>query len=290
MPFLHFGLEQRWWLDWYPPDALALCIGLLGLYYLALRYLRPPDALRVRRSTVVAFVLGVLAIYAGAGTPIHPLGEEFLLSAHMFQHFLFSMVAAPLLVVGIPTWLWQIPLRSRAVLRAARAVTHPASAFLVFTVFQTLTHLPPVIELAVTNGGFHFLTHLGLVLSSMLMWWPVLSTVPELPRLSYPFQLAYLFVQSVLPTVIAAFLVFATSPVYPVYARMPRLVYSITPVVDQQLAAAIMKILGSLVLWGFAAWAFYQWFAEHERRARGPSWEEVGEELERLGLSRRDQG
>ena len=62
---------------------------------------------RVKRSQVIYYCLGVFTIYAAAGSPIHDISEHYLLSMHMTQHLLFTLVAPPLLLAGIPTWLWE---------------------------------------------------------------------------------------------------------------------------------------------------------------------------------------
>ena len=117
-----------------------------------------------------------------------------------------------------------------------------------------------------------------------MMWWPILSAVPELPRLSYPLQMAYLFLQSLLPAVLASFITFSDGVVYRFYGEAPR-IWGLSPVDDQQIAGGLMKLVGSLILWGFIAVAFFRWYQREEREARDPRWPEVEAELDRLGLS-----
>ena len=96
MPLLHIGGYE--WLNWQlHPDVVILCLGLLGAYLFTVRYLRRrlSDAGRVKRSQVVAFLLGVVTIYAASGSPIHDLADQYLMSFHMLQHVLLTMVAAP---------------------------------------------------------------------------------------------------------------------------------------------------------------------------------------------------
>ncbi|TMC00508.1 MAG: cytochrome c oxidase assembly protein [Chloroflexi bacterium] len=277
------GLE---WLDWHlHPDVLLLCFGLIAGYLYAVEVLRPQisDAGRVKRRQMACFFSGVLVIYIGAGSPVHDISEQYLLSVHMFQHLLFTLVAPPLLLAGIPGWLWQAGLRGSGLMPVARVLVHPLVAFGVFNFLIVVTHLPNVVDYSLEHHWFHFLVHAGLVVSAMMMWWPVLSNVPELPRLSYPLQMAYLFVQSLLPAVIAAFITFSTSPVYSFYANAPR-IWGLSAVEDQQIGAGLMKVAGSLILWSFIGVAFFKWFEREEAEARGPAWREVEEELQELGL------
>ncbi len=277
-----------WWLDWHlHPDVILVCAALLGAYFYAVYYLRPhiSDAGRVKRSQVLYFTLGVLTLYLAAGSPIHDLSEQYLLSVHMIQHLLFTLVAPPLLLAGVPAWVWQALLRSPRVLAAARVAVNPLVAFGVFNFLIVVTHLPHVVDYALTEHWFHFLVHAALVVSATAMWWPVMSNVPELPRLSYPLQMGYLFVQSLLPAVIGSFLTFSRTAAYEFYERAPR-IWGIDAVEDQQMGALVMKLLGSIILWSFIAVAFFKWYAREEAESKGPAWSEVEEELKELGLTR----
>lgn len=277
------------WLDWnFHADVVLLCAGLLAGYWYAVSVwrLHIPDAGRVKRSQVVSYCLGVLVIYAAAGSPIHEIAENYLLSMHMFQHLLLSLVAPPLLLAGVPTWLWEALFLRPNARALARAVLHPLVAIGAFNMVLVVTHLPHVVDYTLTHHWFHFWAHILIVGASLMMWWPVITSVPGLPRLTYPYQMAYLFVQSLLPAVIGGFIVFSRSPVYDFYAEAPR-IWGITAVEDQQFGAFIMKVVGSLILWGFIGVAFFKWYEREEAEARGLPWPEVEEELKELGLTAR---
>lgn len=277
------------WFDWHlHPDVLLLCVGLLCGYFYAVTTLRLrlSDAGRIRRSQTVYFSLGVLAIYVAAGSPVHDISEEYLLSMHMFQHMLFTLVAPPLLLAGIPAWLWQALFRQRGVMPVAKVLVNPLVAFGAFNFLIVVTHLPHVVDYALQEHWFHFVVHAALVTSAMMMWWPVMSSVPELPRLSYPLQMSYLFVQSLLPAVIGSFITFSRTAVYDFYGEAPR-IWGLDPVEDQQIGALVMKLVGSLILWAFIGVAFFRWYAREEAEAKGPAWREVEEELKELGLTTR---
>jgi len=286
LPLLHLGVGGPRWLDWsIHVDAIVLCIVLGWAYYYAMVELRPrvPDAPRVRRSQVWLFALGVLALFVAGGTPLHNLSEQYWLSAHMVQHLVFTLAAPPLLIAGTPAWLWTWLFKRPVVFPAMRVLTQPVVAFSIFNGMVLLTHLPPTVDLALHNALFHFSVHAALVLSAMLMWWPILSPMPELPRLSPPLQLGYLFVQSILPAVMASFITFADRPVYTFYANAPRL-FGVSPIQDQQVAGGLMKLIGSLVLWSFMAAVFFKWYGREEAAEKEPRWDEVEAELSELGL------
>lgn len=269
------------------PDVVLFCIFLLVGYAYAVTQLRDliSDAGRVKRRQVICWVLGVLAIYSVAGTPVHEISEQYLFSAHMFQHTVFTMIAAPLLLMGIPAWLWQAALRDRRVLRLGKFLTNPIVAFGLFNALLVLTHLPPAVDYSLNHHWFHFLVHAVLLLSAMLTWWPIVSVVPELPPLSAPLQMAYLFMQSIVPTVIAAFVTFADDAIYSFYDKAPRM-WGLTPVEDQQIAGGVMKIMGSLIVWGIIAVVFFQWFEREQRQSDDGLWDGVEGELADMGLAK----
>ncbi|HXG36299.1 MAG TPA: cytochrome c oxidase assembly protein [Dehalococcoidia bacterium] len=285
MLFLHTASDN--WYSWDPhPDVLLLVALLAAGYIYAIHYLRPKisDAGRVKRSQITCFFLGVLVIYVASSSPMHELSEEYLLSVHMFQHLLFTMVAAPLFLAGIPGWLWQALLSKRWAMLIGQRLTNPLVAFALFNLLLLLTHLPPAVELALQMEAFHFLVHAALVAAALLMWWPILSPVPELPRLPYPGQMAYLFLQSLLPAVLASFVTFSDRVVYEPYAEAPRL-WGLSAIEDQQIAGGIMKTLGTAILWTFIAVAFFKWYEKEEAMSRPPRWREVEEELQEIGLN-----
>lgn len=286
MGFENIGGHE--WLDWHlHADVLLLCAVLLCGYFYAITALRPriSDAGRVRQSQVVYYCLGVATIYIAAGSPVHDLSEQYLLSMHMFQHLLFTLVAPPLLLAGVPAWFWQAILRQKGFMSAAKVAVNPLVAFGVFNFLIVVTHLPEVVDLALREHWFHFFVHASLVTSAMMMWWPVMSNVPELPRLSYPLQMSYLFVQSLLPAVIGSFITFSQSAVYDFYGRAPR-IWGLDPVEDQQIGALVMKLVGSLILWAFIGVAFFKWYAREQAESSVPAWRDIEAELKEMGLTR----
>lgn len=269
------------------PDVLLLLLLLEAAYLGALRLASRASQNTIKRSQVAWFTGGVLVLFLGAGTPIHDISEQYLFSVHMFQHTLFTLVAAPFLLLGLPDWLLRPLLRPAAVFRAARFLTHPFLAFVQFNLITLLTHLPLLVDLALRYHYLHLLVHMILVASALLMWWPVLSPLPELPRLSSPLQMAYLFLQSLVPTVLASFLTFAGSVFYEFYANAPRL-WGLSARTDQQIAGLVMKLLGGAILWLAIGVVFFKWYNREEGAATHPlRWEDIKVELDEMGLTKR---
>ena len=148
-----------------------------------------------------------------------------------------------------------------------------AAMVLVMVLFNAVllfTHWPAVVEASVRSELLHFGLHVVLVGSALVMWWPVMSPLPELPPLPAPGQMLYLFLQSLAPTIPASFLTFGSTPLYPVYATFPR-IWGIGVMTDQLIAGLVMKIAGGAILWIFIGTIFFRWFGQEHR----DGWDEL---------------
>jgi putative membrane protein len=248
-------------------DVFLLFGSIVAAYTIAgRRHERTTGEAPERRRTRL-FLAGVAVLVLGASWPIHDLAERYLYFTHMTQHLLFSLVAPPLLIAGMPPWMLRDLLRNRTVAQVFRFLTRPLVALLLFNAVLLFTHWPAVVEASVGSEWLHFALHVLLVASALVMWWPVMSPLPELPALSAPGQMVYLFLQSLTPTIPASFLTFGNHLLYPVYGTFPR-IWGIDALTDQLLAGLIMKLIGGLVLWGFVAAIFFRWYAQ-ERAQEG---------------------
>ncbi len=249
-------------------DVIALALSLEGAYLWALRRWGPesvPAGEQPASGRQVAwYTSGVLVLLVASEWPIHDLAERYLLSVHMVQHLLISLAAPPMLLLGMPHWLLRKLLKPRAVFAVARQLTRPFIAMVIFNVVIVVTHWPLIMNFMLEHHPFHFVGHAVLFSSATLMWWPVISPLPEMPTLSYPGRMLYLFLQSIVPTVPASFLTFGSSPLYAFYTHVPR-IWGWSALTDQTIAGLTMKLAGGAILWTGIAVVFFKWFQVEER-------------------------
>lgn len=266
------------------PDVWLLIVTLVAGYALALRVLAPGHAPAGRPAVTTRelglYGAGVAVLWLGADWPIHDLSEGYLFSVHMVQHMLFSLVAPPLLLMGTPRWLLRALLSPPGVMRVVKVLTRPMVALVVFNAYVAVSHWPDLVDLALRVEPVHLVMHTVLVGTSFMMWWPVVGRLPELPQLSPPTKMLYLFLQSVLPTVPASFLTFAERPIYRFYESVPH--PWIDALTDSRISGLIMKLGGGALLWGIIAVLFFQWNAREEQAKPRDEmeWDDFERELE----------
>ena len=204
------------------------------------------------------FFGALLILFFSLNGWLHDLSDYYLFSAHMLQHLLLALVIAPLMIMGAPGWMLRPALSIRWIRAAARSVTSPWRAFAIFNVVLAGWHLPPLYNLAMAHHPVHIAQHLMFLVASVLMWWPILSPLPELPRLAYPMQMLYLFLMSIPMSIVAVYIALADSVLYPAYASAPR-IWGISPMQDQLIGGLIMWIPGGLFFFAIISVIFFRW-------------------------------
>ncbi len=266
------GLARAAFPAWTAHPDVWLVVGLIAaVYYLAIRRLGPRlapiDEPIVTPRQVRYFVLALAAIWIASDWPVHELSEQYLYSVHMVQHLLYSMVAAPLLLLATPAWLARYALTRTHTLGLVRTLSRFFPAVLVFNAVFIVIHLPAVVSAGLRAGPVHFSIHVLVLLGGLVVWMPVLSPLPEVPRLEAPLQMFYLFTQSLLPTLPSAMLSMGDHPLYRDYEHFGRL-WGISASSDENIAGIIMKTGAGLILWLAIAIVYFRWAATDETFAR----------------------
>jgi putative membrane protein len=259
-----------------PSIHWSTVIGLLviaALYWWRAAVVRRAGGDAPSTGRQAAFATALIVIFLSLNGPIHDLSDYYLFSAHMVQHLLLTLVASPLMVFGVTGDMLRPLIAPRAVFRVARVVTRPAICFAIFNVIIAFWHLPVAYNAAMANHDVHIFQHLTLIAAAVLVWWPLMSPLPELPRLSYPGQMLYCFLMVVPMSVVAIYIAMADTLLYPAYAAAPRM-WGISPMMDQQIGGLIMWIPGGLFFYGIMTVVFFRWAnrGEDSREAAQVGW------------------
>jgi putative membrane protein len=233
----------------------------------AILYFRGGRRQRVRLLRQQAcFWTGWLTFVVALVSPVHPMGEA-LFSAHMVQHELLMLVAAPLLVMARPAvpFLWGLPYEWRRTIgrwtkrphvrRTWSALADPFTAWWIHAVAIWVWHAPFLFQRTLESDGIHTAQHLSFFLSALLFWWALFYTHG---RMGYGAGVLYLFTTAVHTSILGALLTFAPHVWYGAYATSTT-AWGLTPLEDQQIGGLIMWVPGSVVylvagLVLFAAW------------------------------------
>ena len=214
---------------------------------------------------MAAFVGAVVAVLAALASPLDALSDGYLLSAHMVQHFLLTLVMPPLLLLGLPAWLVRPVFKSWLLGPPLRWLTRPMPAFFVFNVALTLSHLPGLYNMALEDHRLHVGQHLLYMGAAILTWWPLLSPLPEQPRLNYPLRMLYLFAQTMPGALVGAMITYAQEPLYRVYSLAPR-VTPLSVLDDQRLGGLLMWLGVPSFIFILMTITFFVWASDEERR------------------------
>jgi putative membrane protein len=277
--FLHVGhLDAGAVLGWWTwdPFVILLLAGSGALYAAGLARLwrRAGVGEGIRTWQAGCFAAGWLGLVAALLSPVDALGE-ILFSAHMAQHELLILVAAPLLVLGRPLapFLWALPrdvreeagrvARAPAFAAGWRFLTAPLVVFVLHGLALWLWHLPALYQAALDDGFIHALQHLSFFGSAALFWWALIHG--RFGKLGYGAAVLYVFATSMHSGILGALLTFAPRLWYPIYqARTSR--WGLSPLEDQQLAGLIMWIPAGVVFILLGLGLFAAWLGEAERR------------------------
>jgi cytochrome c oxidase assembly factor CtaG len=267
----HFGWS-------FEPWVVALLVASGGLYavgYLRLRR-RSRRSRNVRAVHLASFACGWLALTIALDSPLDALAAA-LFSAHMVQHEMLMLVAAPLLVIGRPlaVWIWAFPATMRGGIARAvrtrwlrmpwRVLTMPLAAWLLHAAVLWGWHAPVFFEAALARRGIHTLQHASFLIGALLFWWTVFGNTSRGAHGAH--ALLSLFTTMVHTGALGALLTLAPGLWYPSYIESTSAL-GFDPLQDQQLGGLVMWVPGGLayVIGGLALGA--RWLA---RRAPSPS-------------------
>ncbi|HEX2095450.1 MAG TPA: cytochrome c oxidase assembly protein [Longimicrobiaceae bacterium] len=249
------------WTEWKVYSSFMVGWLLLGgAYFLLIGPLRHrfPGSAPVPGRRVASFAAALAVMFLALQGPLHELSDYFLFSAHMVQHLVLILVMPPFLLYGIPDWLLRPVLRVRPLAWVARAVTFPLVAFALNNIIFLVWHFPTPYDMMMRDHGVHVAMHLMIMVTGTIMWWPVMSPLPELPRVAPPLQMIYLFVLGIPMMITAALITFSRTEMYLWYVEAPR-IWGLDALEDQRLGGLIMWVPGGLTLWIAITVVYFRW-------------------------------
>jgi putative membrane protein len=256
-PFTQFS-----WLKWSIHPSTVIGLAVLGAIYLWRARQAGPDE-HVSGARKLSFFAALFVIFASLNGPLHDLSDNYLFSGHMVQHLVLTMLMPPLLISGVPGWMLRPLLRNRAIGGLAKRLTRPIACFFIFNIVIAAWHVPALYNAAMESHGIHIVEHLMFMAAAVLMWWPLASQLPELPRLAYPGQMLYCFLMTIPMSVVAIYITMADSVLYPYYSSAPRIM-KLSPMEDQLLGGLIMWVPGGMLFVIIMTVVFFKWAARGE--------------------------
>ena len=216
-----------------------------------------------RQKHYVYFISGLVVMWAALETPMDTISDYYLDSVHMLQHVLLGFVAPPLLLLGLsPRMAGRL---ARVV--AIRALTEPVPAQVIAAAVMVLWHIPALYDATLRSESLHITEHLTFVVAGVVLYWPVLKDTSAHSRwqMSPGVKLVYLLVATIPQDGVSLALLFSRVPFYSYYTHVPRLIDSITPVIDQTMAGAVLMVLGKATMAVCGLAIFFRWFGEEHR-------------------------
>jgi putative membrane protein len=258
------ALEKPWSWEWIPYPGIWLAALIPSAWYL--RITARSDYPTSRRQRL-QFLAGMAVFWIASDWPLGTLGAGYLASAHMTQFLLYTLGAAPLLMLGTPDWMAERVISRLRIRRPVRWLSRSlVVSGVIYNMTLAITHSPGVVSLLRTSQVGSFAMDLVWLLAGLILWAPVIAPVHSLRHPSELGRIAYLFTATSLVAVIpASFLTFTTMPIYSIYELAPR-IGSLTARADQQLAGIVMKLGSIPVIWSTIAVLWFRWASSESRQ------------------------
>ena len=234
-----------------------------GLVALSLGYAWLARRVGAPRHKALYFWIGLLVVWLALETPLDTVADHYLMSAHMAQHMLLMAAAPPFLLLGLDRTMAAVLLRVPLLPR----LTEPVLAQAAYAAAMIGWHIPWLYMLALKDPVVHVVEHLVFLAASTLFWWPAIRATRVSSRwpLSEPGVVVYLLTGMLPMMAVSLPLQFSRNLFYPLYGSAPRLIPSITPVIDQNIAGAVMMLMEMAATGVDAVIVSYRWLGEAVR-------------------------
>jgi putative membrane protein len=262
----YWGLDP-WVLVSLAGSALWYAIGLMRMW-------RARPGAGIQKWEACSFAFGWLALVIALVSPLHPWGSV-LFAAHMTQHEILMLIAAPLMVLGHPAeaFLKAIPHSAAGrIVRWAKcsplwrriyeSISNVFIAWVIHAAVLWVWHIPALFQATLDHDGIHAAQHLSFFGSALLFWW---AAIHSHRAAGYGAAVLYMFTTAVQSGLLGAMIALARGLWYPAYTHTAP-DWGLSPLEDQQLGGLIMWIPAGLIYIVAGMLFMWGWIRESERR------------------------
>lgn len=250
--------------DWEPSVVIG-CLALVMVYVAMVRNRAP--------ARTSYFLAGVLVLLFDLVSPIDTLGDGYLFSAHVVQHFVLALIVPVLLLLGTPKWMVEATLKRRLPRRIETVMAHPPFAWVLGVGTMLVWHIPALFNAALANDSLHVVQHLSFLVTGTIFWWPILAPVTD-RRIAPLRAVVYLFSACTACSLLGAILTFSAPGAYPAYVepndpagilQLVRDGWGLDAKSDQQLGGMLMWVPGCFVYLTAILASMARWYRTPER-------------------------
>ncbi|QUG40967.1 cytochrome c oxidase assembly factor CtaG [Psychrobacillus sp. INOP01] len=286
MPISIFGFQALW-----SPVMIGVLVFLTILYFLITVKWRNDFKVSepLKKKEAAYFLVSIVLLYIVKGSPVD-LMAHIMFSFHMVQMALLLLLVPPLLMKGIPWWVWKAVIELPAVRKVFPVLTKPLLSLIVFSGLFSFYHIPLFFDYIKLDEGLHGTYTFILFLSALFMWWSIVDIEGVSQRLHGLKKIGFIIGSAVLITPACALIIFTGTPLYDTYTNSdawlkamelcvpastlaglslsgPELFSNMSPIDDQQLGGILMKIVQEIIYAVFLMSIFFKWYKNEQDNA-----------------------
>ena len=261
----HQGEAAPSWLaSWtFDPWQLVPTLLFVVLYARRARTLKR-EGRPVPRWRIGLFTLGIVLAVLAFTSPLHAIGEESSIAAHMSQHLILGDIVPLLILFGLTRPLLR-PLLAMPVLGDLRFLAHPGVALPLWAITLYGWHLQGAYDAALGNDAIHALQHISFLVTGALMWAALLEILPGPAWFGTGAKIGYLVAVRAIDTVLGNILTWSSHGFYRHYDDVPRL-WGLSQTADQSYAGVVMMSESGIITLAMLAILVYRAASESDQR------------------------
>jgi putative membrane protein len=213
-----WGLEYFSFRDLWSPYFMGFMMAVAVLYTFVVGPWREKfgggiEAVPFKRQFV--FLLAIALLYVTQGGPLSLMGH-LMFTFHMTDMAISYLVVPPMLLYGIPAWLWRWAF-GRSFWRPLKFLAGPGISLFLFNLLFSFYHIPGIHDWVMVHYFAHAVYYVVLLIAALLNWWQISCPVPEWQRLTPLRRIGFIFANGILLTPACVMIIFASDPLFAVY-------------------------------------------------------------------------